>query len=115
MVISDWSSDVCSSDLRACSSLLCPCGSSPQPRLVGGTILRIHLRKRGPTGPAFGDDDAIRSARSFGFGGASRPPGPTYGHGGIVGLHLAPGPRPAERRVGQEWVRTVRPSATTVP
>src|SRR3546814_19336810 len=52
---------------RACSSLLCQCGSSPQPRLVGGTILRIHLRKRGPPGPAFGDDYDIRTARQFGL------------------------------------------------
>src|SRR3546814_16201324 len=79
---------------RACSSLSCQCGSSPQPRLVGGTILRIHLRKRGPTGPAFGDDDAIRSTSSFGFGGASRARGPTYRPGGIVGLEI-----------GKAWVR----------
>src|SRR3546814_17183140 len=42
MRISDWSSDVCSSDLRRGSSRLEP--PSRRPRLLGARILRLPLR-----------------------------------------------------------------------
>src|SRR3546814_17524782 len=90
MRISDWSSDVCSSDLRCADPA----------RVVGDEIRRHRCEHAGRAAPDAGDDEetaddeALRNARS--------------GEQGTAGTAEAEPGRSEERRVGKEWVSTCR-------
>src|SRR3546814_11011916 len=98
MRISDWSSDVCSSDLA-------PRGLDAAARSLaaGG---RCGTAQMGPAG--VGEQQLRRPGESFGHG--------VTGHVERVALRLAhlervvdvPQERSEERRVGKEWVRSCR-------
>src|SRR3546814_20166750 len=97
MRISDWSSDVCSSDLG-----------------VAGASLR-HERQQHGEGNEHGereDEDASAAAPAS---GGRRQQGPQALHGGASSrVRAAAGTRTSSerRRVGKERVRTVRPRGT---
>src|SRR3546814_19958605 len=91
MRISDWSSDVCSSDLPECRIARFLNRQRPQPRGVRERIARIRIGKRGDVETGLGKQTRAVDA-------------------GRIEC-AADGPAPArseERRVGKEWVSTCR-------
>src|SRR3546814_11824821 len=91
MRISDWSSDVCSSDLEAAGDELS--GEARRQRLQAELVRRL----------------ATQGERGLGVGGAQQPPAAALAHAQAVQRgHLRSFGRSAESRVGKECVSTGR-------
>src|SRR3546814_14251035 len=106
MRISDWSSDVCSSDLRGVARLL---DQLLQRQVVGAALLVVQHRVAVEEGAAAAVlADQAQLAALVEQGGVGQVLGEAPVAGLFAGDHLAP-VRSEERRVGKGCVSTCRP------
>src|SRR3546814_20591462 len=103
MRISDWSSDVCSSDLEGCpESTECKLKTWLPNRLCAGPLQYRISKSSTPSSP-------MAFMRISGASGGRSHAKLVWMLTPIISImHSAQGPRSEERRVGKEWVSTWR-------